>query len=143
MTTLNLDAYTQMLKNAEKLQRNLAKFNSLEGEIDGLLKARDERLAFDINHLIDGGATVKTGTVEGRDKAQRINELLKDVRVRITETRNDLYAITNRAVEAMGGNECAIIAINKSKTDWKVEHTTDALKTIRNEWVKIQDAEYN
>lgn len=30
-----------------------------------------------------------------------------------------------------------------SKTDWKVEHTTDALKTIRNAWVKIQDAEYN
>ena len=43
----------------------------------------------------------------------------------------------------MGGNERAIIAINKSKTDWKVEHTTDALKTIRYEWVAIQDAEYN
>lgn len=143
MSTLNLDAYAQMLKNAEKLQRNLEQFNNLEGEINGFLKARDARLAFDINYLIAGGVTVKTGTIEGRDKAQRINELLKDVRVRITETRNDLYAISNRAVEAMGGNEHAITAINKSKTDWKVEHTGEALKTIRNEWVKIQDAEYN
>lgn len=143
MSTLNLDAYAQMLKNAEKLQRNLEQFNNLEGEVNGFLKARDARLAFDINYLIAGGATVKTGTIEGRDKAQRINELLKDVRVRITETRNDLYAISNRAVEAMGGNERAITAINKSKTDWKVEHTGEALKTIRNEWVKIQDAEYN
>lgn len=143
MSTLNLDAYAQMLKNAEKLQCNLEQFNNLEGEINGFLKARDARLAFDINYLIAGGDTVKTGTIEGRDKAQRINELLKDVRVRITETRNDLYAISNRAVEAMGGNEHAITAINKSKTDWKVEHTGEALKTIRNEWVKIQDAEYN
>ena len=39
--------------------------------------------------------------------------------------------------------ERAIVAVNKSRTDWKVEHTTDALKAIRNEWVKIQDAEYN
>ena len=39
--------------------------------------------------------------------------------------------------------ERAIVAVNKSRTDWKVEHTTDALKAIRREWVKIQDAEYN
>ena len=54
MSTLNLDAYAQMLKNAEKLQRNLEQFNNLEGEINGFLKARDARLAFDINYLIAG-----------------------------------------------------------------------------------------